>query len=143
MATAFLPSLLASRLDDIGLDFTVLYTTYSSGMARIHDEEIRRGACRAMNRYLADHFLEYADRMTPAALIPMHTPDEAIVELEHAKQLGLKAIRLPGGVHRPVPAIHEKYPELFPRVHWWDTFGLDSLYDYDPVWAKCQESGSP
>jgi len=27
--------------------------------------------------------------------------------------------------------------------YWMDTFGLDSEYDYDPVWAKCVELGSP
>src|SRR5581483_10052890 len=45
------------------------------------------------------------------------------------------------GLPRPIPAIHRKYPELFPQIFWLDTFGLDSAYDYDPVWAKCQELG--
>jgi len=24
---------------------------------------------------------------------------------------------------------------------WIDMYGIDSAYDYDPVWAKCQELG--
>jgi hypothetical protein len=28
------------------------------------------------------------DRMTVAGLIPMHTPDEAIAELEHIRRIG-------------------------------------------------------
>ena len=40
--------------------------------------------------------------MTPAAVIPMHTPEEAIEELEYVvKQLGLKVV--PG-------------PRLLPRI---------------------------
>src|SRR5438552_28317 len=54
---------------------------------------------------------------------------------------GLQAIMFPAGVARPVPAIHRAHPELFPRVHWLDTYGLDSAHDYDPVWAKCRELG--
>ncbi len=48
-------------------------------------------------------YAPYADRMTPAAQIPMHTPQEAIAELEHAVgKLGLKAIMINGLVHRPI-----------------------------------------
>ena len=141
LATGFLPQLLAKRLDDLGFDFTVLYGTLALEFGRIPDDEIRQGVCRATNKYWADFYGEYPDRMTPAAVIPMHTPEEAIAELEHAKQLGLKAIMVPSGIFRPIPAIHRQYPELFPRVHWLDTYGLDSEYGYDPVWAKCQELG--
>ena len=53
--------------------------------------------------FCADYFREYADRMTPAACIPMHTPQEAIAELEFAvKELGLKAMMMAGHVQRPV-----------------------------------------
>ena len=40
---------------------------------------------------------------------------------------------------RPVPDIAHKYPELADRVTYLDTFGIDSPYDYDPVWAKAIE----
>ncbi len=53
----------------------------------------------------------FSDRMTPAAIIPMHTPDEAIEELEFVtKELGSKvgmfgkrhaAPRLGGASQRP------------------------------------------
>jgi hypothetical protein len=43
----------------------------------------------------------------------------------------------PAGVYRPIPALHALHHELFPQVHWWDTFGLDSEYDYDPFWRTC------
>ena len=43
--------------------------------------------------------------MTPAAIIPMHTPEEAIAELEFAvKQLGYKVAMLGSLMDRPVAA---------------------------------------
>ena len=42
----------------------------------------------------AEYFAKLSDRLTPAAVIPMHTPEEAIEELEFAtKQLGAKVGR--------------------------------------------------
>lgn len=74
------------------------------------------------------------------AAIPLNTPEEGIEELEYAvKELGLKAIQIPGYVTRTIPAF-EKYSEEVQReATWIDTFALDSAYDYDPFWAKCVE----
>ena len=139
-ATASLPRLLHQRLDDIGLDFTVLYPTHGLAPTNSRDDEFRRVGCRAVNTYYADMFRPYADRMTPAAVIPMDTPEEAIDELEHAVNiLGLKAIVIAGKVMRPIPSIHRKHPELADVATWLDTFGLDSEYDYDPFWKRCVE----
>ena len=60
-ATATLPKLLYERLDDIGLDFTVLYPTLGLFPPHFEDEELRRAACRAFNAFHADLFREYAD----------------------------------------------------------------------------------
>jgi predicted TIM-barrel fold metal-dependent hydrolase len=82
--------------------------------------------------------------MTPAAAIPMHTLQEALTELEYAvKVLGMKAVMMAGYVRRPIRAIARKNPEVARHVLWLDTFGLDSEYDYDPVWAKCVELKVP
>ncbi|NOT57950.1 MAG: amidohydrolase family protein [Deltaproteobacteria bacterium] len=139
-ATSSLPKLLRARLDETGLDFTIIYP--SMGMALLHmgDEELRRAACRALNTYHADIFRECADRMTPVAVIPMHTPQEAIAELEYAvTKLGFKAILMAAQVRRPIPALASAPPEVNRYAFWLDTFGIDSAYDYDPVWAKCVE----
>ena len=46
-----------------------------------------------------------ARHLTPAALIPCYSPDEAIAELEHAiKMLGLKAASFKGSMPRPIAA---------------------------------------
>ncbi|MGE0682789.1 MAG: amidohydrolase family protein [Candidatus Binatia bacterium] len=139
-ATATLPKLLYERMGDLGLDFTVLYPTLGLSFSHLEDEELRHACCRAYNTYVADVYRDYADRMTPAACIPMHTPQEAIEELEYAvKTLGLKAIVMAGHVLRPVPAAARLSPEAARYASWLDTFCLDSEYDYDPVWAKCVE----
>src|SRR3972149_6249047 len=51
LATATLPKLLYERLDEIGLDFTVLYPTLGLLAVYPEDEEVRRSACRAYNTY--------------------------------------------------------------------------------------------
>jgi len=105
-ATAMLPKLLYERLDDMGLDVTVVYPSLGLFPPHMDDEEIRRAACRAFNTYHADIFREYSDRIIPVAIIPMHTPQEAIEELEYAvKTLGMKAVMLAGHVVRPVPFV--------------------------------------
>lgn len=139
-ATAMLPKLLYSRLDELGLDFTVLYPTTGLGIYSIGEPEMRQATCRAFNMYVADVFKEYSDRMTPAAAIPMHTPDEAIAELKHVKSLGLKVIVMGSAIRRPIPALDRK-GERIRSAATYDVLGMDSQYDYDPVWAKCVELG--
>ncbi len=140
-ATLMLPKLLYQRLDELGIDFTVLYPTLGFIVPPLLDDaDLRRATCRAFNTYHADLLREYADRMAPVAVIPMHTPQEAIEELEYAVTvLGFKAIVMTGPVLRPIPAVAKQYPGAARKACWVDTFGVDSEYDYDPVWAKCIE----
>lgn len=138
-ATAMTPRLLYQRLDELGFDFTVLYPTTGLALYAINNDEIRQATCRAFNMYVAATFAEFADRMTPVAAIPMHTPAEAIAELEHVKSLGLKAIVMGSMIRRSIPALSRRGEDQ--RLTMYDTLGLDSAYDYDPVWAKCVELG--
>ncbi|HJU28132.1 MAG TPA: amidohydrolase family protein [Candidatus Binataceae bacterium] len=139
-ATAMIPKLLYQRLDELGLDFTVLYPTSGLGLYAIGNDEMRQATCRAFNMYIADAFREFSDRMTPAAAIPMNTPQEAIAELEHVKNLGLKAIVMGSVIRRPVAA-SARSGERNRWAAWYDVLGIDSDYDYDPVWKKCVELG--
>lgn len=137
-ATAMLPRLLHERLDEIGLDFAVVYPTYGLIIFNIADNEIRCGSTRGFNHFLHETYQDFADRLTPVAIIPMHTPEEAIAELDFAcGELGFKAVLLAGHAMRDVRAAGET-----PRpMQWMDTFGWDSPYDYDPVWQRCTELG--
>ncbi len=140
LATTILPRLLYERMEEIGLDYTVLYPGMGIGAIHLGEEELRRASCRALNRMFADLYRDYADAMTPAGLIPMHTPAEAIEELEFAVgKLGLKVVMLPGYVRRPIAEVVRKYPDAARHAFWLDTYGVESEFDYDPVWAKCQK----
>ncbi len=141
-ATAIMPQLLYERMDELGFDFSVMYPTAGLGLHGIADDETRRVTCRAFNTFSADYFRDFSDRMTPAAVIPMHTPEEAMEELEHVKhQLGLKVVMLGSMIRRQIPALAEEHPKAAGVAAWYDVLGLDSEYDYDPVWAKCVELG--
>jgi predicted TIM-barrel fold metal-dependent hydrolase len=60
------------------------------------DDELRPLICRALNMYMAELHAGLSDRILPVAAIPMHTPDEAIEEMEYAvKVLGMRAVLLP------------------------------------------------
>ncbi len=141
-ATAMMPRLLYERLDEFGIDFAILFPTMGLGLPRVNDAEARIAACRAFNVYQAELFEPLKERMTPAAVVPMHDPDEAIAELEHAVgELGLKAVMLNSMIDRPVAQVAEERPEAADLAVWFDNIGLDSAYDYDPVWRKCEELG--
>ena len=139
-ATAVIPKLLYERLDEFGFDFSVMYPTAGLGLPLIPDPKQRQAACRAFNTFSADYFAEYSDRLTPSAVIPMHTPDEAIEELDYAvNQLGMKVVMLGSLIRRDVPAANEVHPDAAKFTAYRDVLGLDSDYNYDPVWAKCVE----
>lgn len=141
-ATTALPGLLYERMDELGMDYSILYGGLGLYLPLEPDTETRRITIRALNTLQADMFREYADRLTPVACIPMHTPEEALDELEHAvRGLGHKVIMIPSGVPRPIPSLNESSPEAFPDAQWLDHYAIDSDHDYDPVWAKCVELG--
>lgn len=143
-ATAMLPTLLYERLDELGIDFSVIYPTGGALFAPfLRDEEIRRAACRAFNLYTADQFAGLEDRLAPAGVVPMFTPEEALEELDFIKGRGFKVAMLSSLIRRPVPAVARDTPEASRYAIWHDTLGIDSAHDYDPVWAKCVEVGIP
>lgn len=133
-ATATIPRLLYERLPEFGIDFAVVYPSYYIQFPVVEeDDEIRRTSARAINEHVADTFQGLHDRMLPVASIPMHTPQEALDELEHVtERLGYRAVVLTGWVMRKVPGTNETYL---------DTFGLESPYDYDVVWRYLETHG--
>jgi predicted TIM-barrel fold metal-dependent hydrolase len=135
-ATAMLPRLLYERLDELGIDFSIILPTRINLGAAVQDVKLRRAMVRAINIMHAELFAPFADRITPAATIPTSTPDEAIEEADYAvKELGLKVAVIAGSLSRPIPAYAT--PDTDPRSapFYVDNLALDSAYDYDPVWA--------
>ena len=142
LATATFPRLFHERMPEMGLDVSVIYPTAGLLAVQIADEEVRRAACRALNRMKAEMFAGTTDRLIPVATIPMHTPAEAIDELQYAVgSLKLRAIMMASLVRRPINAAMKISPEAGAYSYWIDTFGLDSEHDYDPVWAQCAALG--
>ena len=64
--TAQTPRLMYDRLDELGLDYVVLYPTLAFGTTGIDDAELRLGLVRGYNEFFADVYGPYRDRMTVA-----------------------------------------------------------------------------
>jgi len=139
-ATAMIPKLFYERLDDFGIDFAMLYTSLGLFHIANPDEELRRAIARAVNTMNAEMFRPYAHRIAPAAVVPVHTPQEAIEEATYAvRELGLKVIMIANHVRRPVPAFARQAADPTQVRHFVDSLAYESAYDYDPLWAKCVE----
>ncbi len=131
-ATAHLPRLLYERLDEMGIDLTLLYPSTVLALLDLEDVELGAALARAANRWLARIFRPYRDRIVVGGIVPMSNPTVAIAELEYAvKELGLKTVVVTGYARRRLAGGQIRL----------DTFGLDSEYDYDPLWARCVELG--
>ena len=151
-ATVTSPKRYYERIGEAGIDFAVIYPTIGISYLQLHDEEQRVGICQLYNEFMAEQFAPYSDTFTVAAAIPMNSPEEAIVALEHAKGLGAKVGMIASHVHRSLPGQSELWEDDgFKDVRitewdtrgWIDTFGIDSAHDYDPFWAKAVELQIP
>src|SRR5215510_11465127 len=137
-ATAMVPRLFYERLDDFGVDFCLLYTSLGLFHVSNPDQEIRRGVARAVNTMTAEMFAPYRDRIAPAAVVPVFTPEEAIEEATHAvKQLGFKVIMIANHVKRPIPALARAVKDPSTVRYFIDALAYESPYDYDPFWQAC------
>ena len=141
-ATAMMPRMLYDRLGELGIDFGIVYPTAGLGIPRIADDETRRAVIRGFNIVTAEYFDKLGDKLTPAAVIPMFDPEEAIAEIEFAtKQLGAKVCMFGGAMARRLPIADALDPSLARFAVQFEVLGLDSDHDYDPVWQKCRELG--
>jgi predicted TIM-barrel fold metal-dependent hydrolase len=141
-ATAMMPRMLYDRLDELGIDFGVVFPTSGLSIPRLMDDATRRAVVRGFNIVTAEYFDKLGDRLTPAAIIPMFTPEEAIEELEFVTgQLGAKVGMFGGAFARKMPIAEHVDPALARFTVTYERLGIDSDYDYDPVWQKCREIG--
>jgi len=140
-ATAMVPRLFHERLDDFGIDFAVVYTSLGLFYISNPDTELRRAMARAVNRMNAEMFAPFKSRMTPAAVVPVHTPEEAIEEATYAvHELGLKVLMIANHVRRPIEASAAQVADPATQARMYiDSLGLESPHDYDPFWKRCVE----
>lgn len=144
-ATAFFPRLYAERMEELGFDYCVAYPSLGLFSNRIEgDDELRIAACRATNLYTREMFKDVEHWITPVAVIPMHTPQEALDELEATvRDNKSKAVVLTSGSRRDISKIKRDHPDASDLVKRIDFYGMDSEFDYDPVWAKLAELKLP
>lgn len=140
-ATALLPALLNERLPELGIDFALIYPSFGLSINGMAESDLHRAAVRAYNMMTADMFAPFRTRFAPVAIIPTHTPNEALEELEYAvEQRGYRAIMLRGNQERSIPSAAEGNDRR--KAAWYiDTIALDSPYDYEPLWRRCVELG--
>ncbi len=140
-ATALLPALLNERLPELGIDFALIYPSFGLTINTIPRDDLLCAAARAYNRMTAEMFAPFAARFAPVAIVPAHTPRQAIEELEYAVgHLGYKAIMLRGNQERPIPSAAEGIDPQ--KAAWYcDTIALDSPHDYEPFWQRCVDLG--
>ena len=144
-ATTALPGLLHARMEEIGLDFSIVYP--GQGLLVItlpgmHDEELRRTAARAFNLYNATMFGPYADRLTPPRSSRCTRPTRPSRSSSTRSACSASRPRCsPAMCCAPCRRWPRDHPELGRYALYQDCFGIDSPYDYDPVWAKCIELG--
>lgn len=140
-ATALLPALLNERLPELGIDFALIYPSFGLSINGMGEGDLHRAAVRAYNMMTADMFAPFGARFAPVAIIPTHTPNEALAELDYAvSERGYRAIMLRGNQERPIPSAAEGIDRQ--KAAWYvDTIPLDSPYDYDPLWRRCIELG--
>ena len=142
-AAVTMPALMHERLADTGFDFSVVFPTYGLHLAHIVGDESRRGLCRLYNEMVAEDYAPFRDRLSPVAVLPLHTPEEGLEAFEHAHALGLGAFLIPSFVWRTIPAFADAPPEYRARLRRMDAFGIDSEHDYDPFWQRAVELNAP
>ena len=140
-ATALLPALLNERLPELGIDFAIIYPSFGLLINSIPRDDLHCSAARAYNKMTADMFAPYRQRFAPVAIIPARTPDQAIGELDYAVgRLGYRAMMLRGNQERVIPAAAEGIDAQ--KAAWYcDNIALDSPYDYEPFWQRCEQLG--
>jgi len=137
-ATAHLPRLLYERMDEMGIDFMLLYPSAVLALNDLEDPELGTALAKGANRWLSRTFAPYKDRIAVGGIVPMNSPQQAIEVAQHAvRELGLKTCVISGYARRALGPKVEDGAQAFRLDH----FGVDSDYDYDPFWAKCIELG--
>jgi predicted TIM-barrel fold metal-dependent hydrolase len=143
-AATAIPGLFYDSLDDWGIDLAIVFPTIGLTLGRdIADPELGTVALRAYNTMAADLWSPYLDRVVPVGVLSLAEPTDAVEQLEHAHGLGLKVLVTGGTILRPIDADEEWQPDPTKRRVYVDALGLDSPYDYDPVWQKFVELGIP
>jgi uncharacterized protein len=88
-------------MDQIGIDYAVLFPTAGQRIGRIVDRDYALGAARAYNDWMAETYTRRDSRFKAVAIVPMHDAEAALDELRRAyTELRACAVLFPAtGVH--------------------------------------------
>lgn len=133
-------------LDDVGIEWTVLYPTTGLAYGKIVSLDYAVAASRAYNDWLYDTYVKFNPRFKGMAIVPMQDPEEAAKELRRAvTELGMLGAMMPSnGLAQPLGSkvywpVYEEADRLgcclavHGGVH--DRFGMDHMNMYVPVHA--------
>ena len=133
-------------LDDVGIEWTVLYPTTALSYGKIVSLDYAVALTRAYNDWLHETYLQFNSRFKGMAIIPMQDPEEAVKELRRVvTELGMLGAMMPSN-GLPVPLGSKQYWPVYAEaerlgcclaIHGGchDRFGLDHLNMYVPVHA--------
>ncbi|HWO41676.1 MAG TPA: amidohydrolase family protein [Candidatus Eisenbacteria bacterium] len=133
-------------LDDVGIEWTVLYPTVALAYGKIVSLDYAVEAARAYNDWLYDTYLSFNPRFKGMALIPMQDPEAAAAELRRAvTELRMLGAMMPSNglpaplgskIYWPVYAEADRLGcclAIHGGAH--DRFGMDHMNMYVPVHA--------
>ena len=109
-------------LDNEGIWGEVVYSSLGMWFGMIRDRQLVAEAARAQNEWIVEEIQGAApDRLVGAAQMPMLAVEDAVAEVEHAAEIGLKVLSLPTGV----PPTMEDYHHP----------------SWEPVWTAAEDAG--
>lgn len=104
-----------SRLDEGGVEATVLYPTAGLAIGLVREPDFAVALCRAYNNFVHQEFLAVSPRLRAVALLPFQDVPEAVKELRRAvTELGMVGAFAPAvGLRLPLgrPEFHPIYAE--------------------------------
>jgi predicted TIM-barrel fold metal-dependent hydrolase len=121
------PASRLAMLDELGIDATMMYPTLASLVEErmINDPALTHVMIHALNEWIHDVWtFNYQDRIFTTPVITLPIVEEAVKELDWALARGAKAVLI-----RPAPVAGFQGTRSF------------GLPEFDPFWARCQESG--
>jgi predicted TIM-barrel fold metal-dependent hydrolase len=133
-------------LDDVGIEWTVLYPTQALAYGKIVSLDYAVAVSRAYNDWLYHTYVSFNPRFKGMAIIPMQDPEEAAKELRRAvTELGMLGAMMPSNglpallgskTYWPVYAEADRLGcclAIHGGAH--DRFGMDHMNMYVPVHA--------
>jgi predicted TIM-barrel fold metal-dependent hydrolase len=118
---AFDPVERSRALDLLGFESQLVFSTFAATQFAGDDHELLYGGARAHNRAMAD-FCRDDPRLVAVAFVPWGDPEQAVVLVEEAIEIGCGAVHVPSLPARDLSPTHPAY---------------------EGVWARLDESGVP